>query len=72
MESLVHIFVIIGLKQLGVRDLSYKHVFMANHVESTSNRFDLSRKPEDEVLENDEDESREQEARLKQFSEQDL
>ena len=47
---------ITGLKQLGVRDLSYKHIFIANYVESASNRFNLLRRPDEEQVDEDENE----------------
>lgn len=37
-----------GLKALGVRDLNYRLVFLANFVETSNNRFDLSHDDEDE------------------------
>ena len=37
-----------GLQSLGVKDLNYRLVFIANYVETSNNRFDLSHDEEDE------------------------
>lgn len=62
-----------GLKQLGVRDLNYKMVFLATFVQSTLNRFDLNIRDEnrdEEVL--NQFTIQEKEEILKMKDEQDL
>jgi DNA replication licensing factor MCM6 len=60
-----------GLKALGVKDLNYRLVFVANHVEKSEDRFDLQH--QQMLREGQEDEFEDVEKKLKNsFSEQEL
>ena len=66
---------ITGLKQLGVRDLNYRMVFLANYVHISNNRFDLLNINEDQ-FETEVDESQKGQKDfhnvMKQFNEDEL